>query len=86
MRAVIPSSRTAVPITEPESMHSWVVVPMAWRGRPRWICGSCAQRSPRARSPVDSPGQITPPRNTRSASTTLKVVAVPMSTVTTGSG
>lgn len=36
--------------------------------------------------PVERPGQITPPRNTRSLSTTLKVVAVPRSTVTTGSG
>lgn len=41
---------------------------------------------PSARRPVESPGQITPPRNTRFSSTTLKVVAVPRSTVITGSG
>ena len=36
--------------------------------------------------PGGKPGQITPPRNTGSLSTTLKVVAVPRSTVMTGSG
>ena len=82
----MPSMSTAVPITEPESMHFSVLVPMALLGEPRCTCGSWAQRSPKARSPVESPGQITPPRNTRSLSTTLKVVAVPRSTVITGSG
>ena len=55
-------------------------------GRTQMHLRQLAQRSPSARSPVESPGQITPPRNTRSLSTTLKVVAVPRSTVTTGSG
>ena len=82
----MPSSRTAVPSTEPESIQLSVFTPMADLGEARCTCGSWAQRSPSARSPVESPGQITPPRNTRSASTTLKVVAVPRSTVMTGSG
>ena len=42
--------------------------------------------SPSARRPVESPGQMTPPRKTLFSSTTLNVVAVPRSTVTTGRG
>ena len=67
-------------------MQLSVLVPMAFLGEERCTCGSWAQRSPSARRPVESPGQITPPRNTRFSSTTLKVVAVPRSTVITGSG
>ena len=51
------SSSTAVPSTEPDSIQLSVFTPMALFGEPRRTCGSWAQRSPKARSPVDRPGR-----------------------------
>ena len=48
--------------------------------------GSWAVRSERALSPMSSPGAMTPPQKTLFSRMTLNVVAVPRSTVMTGSG
>ena len=44
-------------------MHFSVLVPMALLGEPRCTCGSWAQRSPSARSPVESPADDTAPEH-----------------------
>ncbi len=86
MRWTMPSSIAAMPTMVPERMHSSVFLPMMRSGVWRSSLGSWAVRSARALSPMSSPGAIAPPQKTRFSWMTLNVVAVPRSTVMTGSG
>ena len=79
MRSIMPSSSRAAPRMLPLFMQSTVLVPMAWGGASSEMAGSSDVWDASADRDSCTPGMMAPPRNAPSPSSTVTVVAVPMS-------
>ena len=84
MRSIMPSSSSAAPRMQPLCIQATVFVPMALSGTDRGMSGSRAVLPYRAARDRFAPGRIAPPRNAPFSSTTVTVVAVPMSMSSSG--
>ena len=84
IRSRRPSSMAAAPSMMPLRMESRVFLPMAQRGSSRLMPGSWAVLPVRASMEIFTPGQMQPPTKAPLSSMAVMVVAVPMSTSSSG--